>query len=107
MTVLVSKDRMSGCFSANVVPKKGVGGGWIVKQADRELKKYGHHGRITLRSDGEPAIKDLLNRIAGARAQETVIETTPAGDSKSNGRVERAVQSIEKQARVLTLATER
>ena len=36
----------------------------------------------------------------------TVLENSPVGDSRANGRVERDVQEIEKQARILKIATE-
>ena len=51
-------------------------------------------------------MKDLLSRESVLRVPETIVEHTPVGDSKANGRAERAVQSIEKQTRVLKLATE-
>ena len=111
VTVLVTKDRKSGGVSATVVPKKGVGGGYAVSQYIRDIKKFGHHHKILIRSDGEHAIRDLLSRVSALRASETlqaetVMEQSPAGDSKANGRAERAVQSIEKQVRVLKLAVE-
>ena len=105
-TVLITKDRKSAAVCAHVVPKKGVGGGFVVKQYDRDVKKLGYHHKILIRSDGEPAIKDLLVKVAELRAPETVLENTPKGDSRSNGRAERAVQSVEKQTRVLKIATE-
>ena len=55
---------------------------------------------MVLRSDGENAIRDLLGKIAAMRSSETVLEQSPKGDSKANGRAERAVQSVEKQTRV-------
>ena len=105
-TVLVTRDRKSSGVCAHVVPRKGAGGGYIVKQYDRDVKKLGYHHKILIRSDGEPAIKDLLNKVAELRAPETVLENSPAGDSKANGRAERAVQAVEKQTRVLKIATE-
>ena len=106
VTVLVTKDRISSGVTADVVPKKGAGDGYAVKQLERNIKKYGNHGKIVLRSDGEVAIKDLLQRVAAMRASQTVLEHTPTGDSRANGRVERAVQQVEKQTRVLKLAVE-
>ena len=41
------------------------------------------------------------------RGAETVLEQSPKGDSKAAGRAERAIQSIEKQTRVLKIATEK
>ena len=107
MPVLVSKSRKTKSISAHVVPKKGTGGGWIVQQYLRDLKKQGLRGKVVLRSDGEPAIVDLLNRVADIRMGETLIENSPVGDSRANGEAERAVQSVQKQTRTTKLATER
>ena len=107
VTVLVTKDRRSNGVCAHVVPRKGAGGGFAVKQYLRDIKKFGHHHKILIRSDGENAIKDLMNKVSALRASEsTILENSPAGDSRANGRAERAVQSIEKQVRVLKLAVE-
>ena len=63
--------------------------------------------KVLLRSDGEAAIVDLLNRVGDMRSAETLLEGSPAGDSRANGLAERAIQSVEKQIRVLKLALER
>ena len=39
VTVLVTKDRKSIGLSADVVPKKGAGGGYAVKQLDRNITR--------------------------------------------------------------------
>ena len=106
-TGLVTQDRKSGGICAHVCPKKGIGGGWIVKQFVRDIKKFGYQSKIVLRSDGEPAIKDLLSKVGEMRGAETVLEQSRTGDSKANGRAERAIQSVEKQVRVLKIATEK
>ena len=96
VTVLVTKDRPSGGVCADVAPKKGTGGGYVVKQLNRNLKKFGHHRKVLIRSDGESAIKDLLQKVSEMRSSQTILEHTPAGDSRANGRAERAVQAVEK-----------
>ena len=55
---------------------------------------------------GENAIKDLSEKVASMRAGETIVETTPVGDSRANGRAEIAVQSVEKQVRVLKMGVD-
>ena len=72
----------------------------------RDIKKFGHSHKLMMRSDGEPAIRDLLKKVAHMRASETLLEHSPVGDSKANGRAERAVQAVEKQVRVLNISTE-
>ena len=76
-TVLVTRDRWSSGICAHVVPRKGVGDGFAVRQYVRDVKKFGYHHRVVIRSDGEPAIKDLLTKVAELRASETVLENTP------------------------------
>ena len=107
VTGLVMKDRRSGSVCAHVCPKKGVGGGWIVKQFVRDIKKMGYQAKVTLRSDGEPAIKDLLDKVGQMRGAETILEQSKVGDSKANGRAERAIQAVEKLVRTLKIATEK
>ena len=81
VTVLVTKDRKSKGLSADVVPKKGAGSGYAVKQLERNIQKFGNHSKIVLRSDGQASIRDLLGRVGAMRASQIVIECTPKGDS--------------------------
>ena len=68
--------------------------GYAVKQLDGILKMFGNYGKVVLRSGGEVAIKDLLQKVGETRASQTLIETIPKGDSRANGRAERAVQRM-------------
>ena len=105
---LVGKDRQTKLFMAHVVPLKGGDFEWITGQVAKDLKKFGIQGDVVLRSDQEPAIKDMLQEVAKQRPwARTVVESSPSGDSKSNGFAERAVQSIEELVRVHKLALER
>ena len=65
------------------------------------LRSLGHYGPLILRSDGEPALQDLLARVATARETRTVVERSSREDSKANGRAERAVRAVEEMVRVL------
>ena len=69
-----------------------------MKQYDRDIKKFGYRSKITLRSDGEPAIRDLLDKVAAMRASETVTEHTPKGDSRANGCAEREGSPVDREA---------
>ena len=104
--VLVSTERRTGAIAAHVTPKKGIGGGWIVQQYLRDLRKWGIRGKALIRSDGEFALVDLLNRVGQLRQGDTLLEQSPVTDSRANGRAERAVQKVQKKTRVLKLATE-
>ena len=107
VTVIVGKDRRTRCFLGHVVPGKGVKSRWIPQCIERDIRKLGYRGRVLLRSDGEPAIKDLLSEVANMRGVATVLENNPPTDSKSNGLAERAVRSLEEQIRVIKLSFER
>ena len=83
-----------------------MGGGWIVQQYLRDFRKWGIRGKAILKSDGENAIVSLLERIGEFQQTEATLEQSLVSDSRANGRAERAVQMIQKKARVLKLATE-
>jgi hypothetical protein len=67
-------------------------------------------GDIVIKTDQEPAIKYLVKDLVAERGSEpghkTLVEESPVGSSVSNGVVERAVQGVEGQIRVLKLALE-
>ena len=77
-----------------------------MQQYLRDLRKWGIRGKAILKSDGENAIVSLLERIGELRQAEIIFQQSPVSDSRANGRAERAVQKIQKKARVLKLATE-
>ena len=70
-----------------------------------DIEKLGYK-KVIIRSDQEPAIMALVDRIAKIRTDETLRENSKAHDSQSNGLAERAVQAAEEQTRVLKLALE-
>ena len=87
---LVSKDRATRVVSAHVVPLKGAVVGWVIQQCARDLERLGHCGQITLKSDQEAAVVDVLKEIANLRASRgTLSEHSPVADSQSNGCIER------------------
>ena len=94
--VLVGRDRETRMTIAHVVPYKGAGVEWLGEQLARDLRRLGAHGRVVLKSDQEPAMVDVLKEVAKMRGDgRTILESSPIYDSKSNGFIERAVQSIE------------
>ena len=106
--VLVSKDKKTKLITAHVVPCKGADVEWITKQCNRDIQKCGHYGPVTLRSDQEPAIIDLLKAVAVERSPaESILEHSAVGDSQGNGFVERAVRSVEEITRVLKIDLEK
>ena len=70
---------------AHVVPFKGSGDGWIARHFARDVQKFGCHGRIAVRIDGEVAIKDLRRVLARAPGNLlTALENPPPTDWKAN-----------------------
>ena len=63
--VLVARDRRTGIYIAHAVLFKGAGVEWIAKQMLRDVRNCGYHGRVVFRTDGEPAILDLMGEVAG------------------------------------------
>ena len=86
--ILVSNDRASRMVSAHVVLLKGAVIDWAIQQCARELERLGHHGQITLKSDQESAIVDVLKEIANLRGfRGTLLEHSPVAGCRF--RVER------------------
>ena len=83
-TVLVGRCRQSKLLVAHVVPSKGAREEWIADEVVKDLKKMGHHGHVVLRSDQEPAIVSLLERVAEVRGSVTVPENDATSESKGN-----------------------
>ena len=67
------------------------------------LRRMGHHGALELRTDGEPSLLELMRNVAEKRGGQTLLQRSPAYDSQSNGRVERAVRGVEELSRVLKI----
>ena len=112
MTVLVLKDFRSKSVWAYPVEGKGVAASeWLITQVLEDLDTCGLDGcRIILKSDQEPSILEVQNRIAELRRQAhshgTGIENSRVGDSNSNARVERAIQEVGGLARTMKAGLE-
>ena len=64
-------------------------------------------GSIIIKSDQEPPVKRLVKDLVQARTEgKSVVEESPVGSSGCNGEVEKAVQAVEGQIRVILLALE-
>ena len=70
LTIIVMKDRESKAIFANVVELKGRGMEGTIDLVIENLRRLGYK-RIVLKSDQEPAILDLVNRISEARDEQS------------------------------------
>jgi hypothetical protein len=106
--IIVAKEPESKYLVSSVVPLKGASHEFPAKRLCAFLKELGlEHQDVTLKSDQEPAILDLLREVAKKRVPaNTFFEESPIGESQSNGVIERGNQTVEGQIRVLKDALE-
>ena len=71
----------------------------------QDLQKLGY-STVILKSDQEPSIKALMLAVKKRFVGALILEWSPVGQSKSNGEVERAVQSVHGMTRALKEFTE-
>ena len=108
--MLVVKERTSKMLMAATVPKKRTGS-YIQKRVIGFLNEVGClHGDLIVKSDQEPAIKAVVEDVGRAKTADGsgryIVENSPVGASQSNGMVERGIQSVAAQARVLLSAAQ-
>ena len=110
VTVLVVQESVCRSVWAYAVGKKGSTEDWAVNQVAEDLDTVGlRNDRIIMKSDQESAVVDMAKAVAEVRATQygTAIEHSAVGDSDSNGTIERAIQDVEQQIRVMRAALER
>ena len=100
LPVLIVRDRRSKSTWSHPVPSKGVEHPWPAKALMNDLDMTGYK-RVILKSDQEPSIVALVNAVKHGWHGEIIPEASPKGESKSNGEVERAVQSVHGLARTI------
>ena len=107
--MLVARVRGIRMTLATAVPRKSAGT-FVVSRVIAFLKEVGIEKLdIIAKSDQEPAIVSLVDAIGRQKAilgGRWVVECSPVGSHASNGVVERAIQSVEGQVRVLKSALE-
>ena len=109
LIILVAKERRSKMTLSLVVPSKSTGA-FAACRVWAFLREIGcERGDLILKSDQEPAIMALFAEVSKLRAEKggigrTIEEASPVGSSSSNGIVERGIQSVEEQVRVLVSA---
>ena len=96
--------------STDLVPSKSVED-FIVKRSVAFIRECGHEmSKITLKTDQEPAILDLVENVTRFRAalgaEGTVPENSPTYSHQANGVIERGVQTVEGIIRTLRSALE-
>ena len=94
--IQVARDRRTQMIFAHVVPRKGMISQHGADAMEKDIEKLGYK-EIILKSDGEPAIKSVQEEVKRRRGDNTILENSPPGDSRSNGAAERAVKAVSEQ----------
>ena len=99
LAVLVAKERSRGMVMSTVAPRKS-SGQWLAKRVMAFMKEAGCEVEaVVMKSDNEPALTKVVEEIGRLRAaiggQGMVVENSPVYSSKSNGFIERTVQSVQ------------
>jgi hypothetical protein len=111
LPILCARERSTRMTLASAVPSKSTGT-FISRRIVSFLREIGcEHGSIVVKSDQEPAIMAIVTDVGRVRAAtgsgKYVVEQSPVRSSQSNGVIERGIQSVEAQIRVLTSALEK
>ena len=93
---------------ATSVPTKGTTGRFETDKILEMMDEVGDgSATVIVKTDQENAVEYVMKRLVEAREEgRTIIEESPVGSSGSNGGVERCVQGVEGQMRVMLLALE-
>ena len=83
MPILVSRDGRSKWINAAVVPQRG-NCAYAVKRLAEDIGALGY-SRVILKSDQEPARKELKARVKMERGEDIIMEESPAYEHRSNG----------------------
>ena len=108
LTILSGKERLTGMTMGVAVPTKGASGTYMVDKAKEFVDEVGDSsGKIVVKNDQEASIQYFINDLVEAREEgRTIREESPVKSSGSNGVVERGIQVLEGQVRVMLLALE-
>ena len=104
----MGRDAKSRVCCEMPIPQKGIDVmEWSLREGLRFLDFLGHTS-VVINSDQGAALKSPIGRMKTHRGEQTqtMIEHSPVGDSKSNGCIERTIQSVEGQIRTLRSATQ-
>ena len=110
LTFLVAKERLSKALMGSVVPSKSTGD-FIAKRVVAFMREFGcDMSDINMKTDSEEALRALVDRVGCFRAAlgagRMCIETSPVYSSRSNGVIERGIQSLQGQLRTMRSALE-
>ena len=106
LTIMVVKDRETRATFSFMVPTKGAGWKYSVDCLTSAIDRFGHT-KTVLMHDQEAALNDLCREAAKQSNGGVIQQSSPVGESQSNGRIEVAVKLCKNQIRVIKFGLER
>ena len=103
--LMIGRDRWTKQVMAHLVKCKGLGDETIVKRVTQAVDELGYT-KVVIKTDGEPAIVAVQEKIAANRVHGTLVENPPAYDPQANGGAERAVAEVKAQLRAIKFGLE-
>ena len=104
--LMIGRDRWTKQVMAHLVKCKGLGDETIVKRVTQAVDELGYT-KVVIKTDGEPAIVAVQEKIAANRVHGTLVENPPAYDPQANGGAERAVAEVKAQLRAIKFGLEK
>ena len=83
--LLIGRDRWTKQVMAHLVRCKGLGDETIVKRVTRSVDELGYR-KVVIKTDGEPALVIVQEKIAANRVHGTIVENQPAYDPSERRR---------------------
>ena len=80
---------------AYAIPNKGECE-YAIKRAAQDVSKILGYRKCIFKSDQEPALKVLLDRVSMLCGDQIIRENSPVGESASNGKIENAIQQVQR-----------
>ena len=105
-TVIIARDKETLQTFVHLCLCKGAIDGWVVDRLVEDLATLGHT-KVIVKTDGEPALLNVMEAIQEKRSHPTVPKHPPAYDSQANGAIEKAVDDVMAQLRALKIGLER
>ena len=110
LAFLVARQRGTKAVMCSVAPRKS-SGEWLAARVLAFMREFGCElEAVTIKTDNEPAMVALVDALGRLRAAKggisMAVENSPVHSSKSNGVVERAVQSVQGMIRTMRSALE-